>query len=282
MSMQELAARYSLERVGARPPLFTYLREVWRRRDFTISLARYRIKSENERNKLGMLWVLLSPMLSAAVYGIIFGFILAGSRPDNFVPFVIIGVFSMQFFNSSMNGGAKSIVKNMSLVQSLPFPRMVLPIANVTQNLLNFVPTVLLMVLLCVFTGAVPTWSWFLLVPLTVLFWMFNQGVAFFFARLTVHFRDLNNFTPVISRLCFYTAGVFFDPMDIAQGDPIIMTFFDWNPLYEVLALTRGILLQEYDIPWEYWGHLALWAIVILVVGTVFFWQAEERYGREE
>ena len=57
--LAEKAERFGLTRVGARPPLPTYLKQVWERRDFTLSLARYRIQSENERNRLGMAWVLL-------------------------------------------------------------------------------------------------------------------------------------------------------------------------------------------------------------------------------
>src|SRR5690625_78309 len=101
------------------------------------------MQSENERNRLGMLWVLLRPSFSALIYGTVFGVIMQGAtaRPPDFAPFVVIGVFVLEFFNTSMNGGAKSIIGNASLVQSLPFPRIVLPIAIVFQNLLNFIPT---------------------------------------------------------------------------------------------------------------------------------------------
>ena len=281
MSMSELAAANSLERVGARPSFTDYVTEVWRRRDFTYSLAKYRIQSENERNRLGMLWVVLRPILSAMVYGLVFGLILAGMRPANFVPFLIIGVFFLEFFNTSMNGGAKSIISNTALVQSLPFPRMVLPIATVLQNLLNFMPTLLLMFVLTMLWGARPNLSWFLFIPLIALFYLFNQGVALIFARLTVHVRDLSQFVPFISRLIFYTSGVFFDPRTVLEPYPTLQAIYAWHPLNEVLAIARGILLDEYSIPWDYWWKLAIWAVVILVVGTVFFWKAEERYGRE-
>ena len=98
--LAEKAERFGLTRVGARPPLPTYLKQVWERRDFTLSLARYRIQSENERNRLGMAWVLLRPSFQALVYGTVFGFIMTGaSRPDNFVSFLVIGVFSLEFLD---------------------------------------------------------------------------------------------------------------------------------------------------------------------------------------
>lgn len=281
MSMSDFAAEHSLERVGARASLFSYLREVWQRRDFTVTLARYRMQSTNERNRLGQLWVLLRPSFSALIYGLVFGFILAGSRPPNFVPYVIIGVFMLEFYNSSMNGGAKSIITNTALVQSLPFPRMVLPLAKVLEEFFNFIPTLLLMAVLVMIGGDLPNLQWLLMIPLVALFAILNTGVALIFARLTVHFRDLSQFTPFISRMIFYTSGVFYDPLPLVEGRPVLQFIFDWHPLFEVLSLGRGILMGQYEIYWDYWWHLAVWAFGLLIIGTVFFWRAEERYGRE-
>ncbi|VEW14739.1 Polysialic acid transport protein kpsM [Brevibacterium casei] len=286
MDMAKLAAEHGLDRVGGRPSLPQYIKQLWKRSDFTLTLSRYRIQSENERNRLGMLWVVLRPTFSAIIYGTIFGVLLhgAGVRPPDFVPFVVIGVFMLEFFNSSMNGGAKSIISNASLVQSLPFPRIVLPIATVMQNLLNFMPTMALMIIVAVIYGARPSWEWLLFIPLIILFWIFCQGVAFIFARVTVHFRDLSQVTPFISRMIFYTSGVFFslDEMIDRLGRPDLQPLADWHPLNEVLSISRGILMNGYEIPYEYFGYFAIWAAVIFAFGFVFFWQAEERYGRDE
>ena len=281
MKHSELAAEYDLARVGARPSLRKYLVEMWRRRDFTVSLARYRIRSENERNRLGMLWVLLRPIFSAIIYGLVFGLILGSARPEGFVPFLIIGVFSLEFFNSSMNDGAKSIINSQPLVQSLPFPRMVLPLAKVVQNLFNFMPTLGLMFILTMLWGARPSWSWLLFIPLVFLFTLFNTGIALIFARLTVHVRDLSQFVPFISRMIFYTSGVFFYPAHVLKPYPVLAEIYEWHPLNDVLSLARGILLEAYPIPFEYWWKLAIVATATAIVAVVFFWLAEERYGRE-
>jgi teichoic acid transport system permease protein len=155
MDMAKLAAEHGLDRVGGRPSLPQYVKQLISRSDFTYTLAKYRMQSENERNRLGMLWVLLRPSFSALIYGTVFGVIMQGAtaRPPDFAPFVVIGVFVLEFFNTSMNGGAKSIIGNASLVQSLPFPRIVLPIAIVFQNLLNFIPTFIFMALLAMMWG---------------------------------------------------------------------------------------------------------------------------------
>lgn len=51
MSLAPLAQEWELPRVGA-APFFAYLREVWRRREFIVTMARYRMRSDFEGNRL--------------------------------------------------------------------------------------------------------------------------------------------------------------------------------------------------------------------------------------
>ncbi len=274
-----------LPRVGARPPLSDYLREVWKRRQFIHSLAQFRIEAENQRNRLGMLWVVIKPLLEAAVYGVVFGFLLGSNgRPPNFVEFLIIGIFMFQFFSSTFSAGAKSITSNTALVQSLSFPRMTLPLSLVVQRLLAFLPTVVIMVILVAVTGTMPHPNWLLLVPLIGLFFLFNAGLTLITARLTVHFRDLSQLLPFMTRLLFYTSGLFFSIDERLSEHPTLLRIADFHPLHEFLTLARGILLdgEVYEVRPEYWLYATAWSVGILLIGTVFFWKAEERYGRTD
>jgi len=285
MTLADDAARHGLTRVGARPTLPIYLADVWQRRQFIYSLAKFRIESENQRNRLGMGWVVLRPLINAAVYGVIFGILLgAGSRPEQFVSFLIIGVFLFEFFSSAFTQGAKSITANQSLVQSLSFPRLALPLSSVLQRLLLFIPMLVIMLVLVVAFGTAPHWNWFLIIPLTALFFVFNAGLAMITARLTVHFRDLSQLLPFISRLIFYTTGIFFSFEERFSEHTTVLRIMDFQPIHEFLRLGRSILLEGagYEVPTIYWLYATVWSVVVLAIGVVFFWRAEERYGRTD
>jgi len=285
MSLAEYAAREGLHKVGGRPPLGRYLRDVWRRRRFIYSLARFRIEAENGQNRLGMGWVVLKPILNAAVYGTIFGILLgARNRPDQFVLFLVIGVFFFEYFSSCFTSGAKSITKNTHLVQSLSFPRMSLPLALVTQRLLQFVPMLVIMIALVLAFGNAPRWDWLLLIPLLGLFSVFNVGLTLITARLTVHFRDLTQLLPFVARFFFYTSGTFFSVEKRFGHNDTIMAIADVQPIHEFMELARSVLLTgpEYVIDSRYWLFTAAWAFSVLVIGTIYFWAAEERYGRTD
>lgn len=283
MSLAEQAAQHDLYRVGARPPLKQYLAEVWQRRTFIYSMARYTIASDNQQNSLGMFWVVLKPLLNALVYGLIFGLLLGTQgRPPHFVAFLVIGVFVFEFFATSWVSGGKSITNNAALVQSLAFPRMVLPIEAVTQRFLQFLPTVVIMLVILMVSGARPSLHWFLIIPLFAIYFVFNCGLALITARLSVHWRDLNNFLPFITRLIFYTTGIFFSVEERFKGHHKLIFISDLQPIHEFLSLARSCLLDgpAYAVDERFWYRATAWSIGIFAVGAVFFWRAEERYGR--
>ncbi|MDQ3156526.1 MAG: ABC transporter permease [Actinomycetota bacterium] len=286
MSLADVAAQNGLARVGARPPLGIYLKDVWKRRQFIYSLAKFRIESENQRNRLGMGWVILRPLINAGVYGLIFGVLLnAKAGIDDFVSFLIIGVFFFEFFSTAFNNGAKAITSNNALVQSLSFPRMALPMSSVTQHFLKFLPTIPIMLILVMVMGTMPHWQWLLLIPLCAIFYVFNAGLALITARLTVHFRDLSQLLPFVTRLIFYTTGIFFSfEQRFGEKHPMVMRIVDFQPIHEFLSLARSIVLKgpEYAVNPEYWLYASVWSLALFAIGVAFFWAAEERYGRTD
>jgi len=283
MSLAEEAARAGLYRVGARPPFWTYLRHVWRRRQFIYRLARYRIEAENGKFRFGMAWVLLRPGIDAAVYGTIFGlFLMRNNTPDHYILFLVVGVFMFRLFSSCFTDGSKSITKNSNLVQSLSFPRMALPLALVVEKVLEFFPMLVIIYAIALVSGIPPTPRWLLMVPLLVLFTIFNAGVTMLTARLTVHFRDLTQLLPYVSRVLFYMSGVFFSLDLLFADNETVLRILGLQPIHEFLSLARSTLL---DIPGfsakpEYWLYAGIWATASIVAGSLFFWAAEERYGR--
>ena len=282
MTVAEEAEKYGLHRVGARPSLVDYLKQTWSRREFIYELAKARVQAQNERNRLGMVWVVLKPTFNALMYGFIFGILQGGRKAEDFPVFVVIGVFLFEFFTTSMNGGAKSITGNTALVQSLAFPRLSLPVAQVTQNFLTLMPMLVIMFVYSMILGTSPKWTWFMVIPLIAIFSVFNMGVALICARITVHIRDFTNLLPLISRVLFYTSGVLFSVDRILNQWPWLVTAFDYHPLYQTLTIARAMIMDNASYSPTAWLVISTWAVVTLIVGLIYFWKAEERYGRAD
>lgn len=288
------AERYGLRRMGVRPPLGKYLVQVWRRRHFVRSLATSKAYAENQNTYLGQLWAVLNPTLNAIVYVLIFAFII-GARGDlqNTVAFIVIGTFMWRFFSDSLSGGSKAILGNLNLVRSLHFPRAVLPLSAVLSQLASLLPAIAVMLVFTFASGYLPnntqidvTWRWLLIVPATLVLFVFNTGIALMVARWTALVPDLNNVFPFVLRLLMYASGAIF-PISHYVGTKdvpdFVLVIFDYQPLSLMLDIARQALMQEPGIPldpWK-WAAAGAWALATFVIGFLVFWQAEARYGRE-
>lgn len=282
MSLADYARQHGLKRVGARPALLDYLGQAWQRRDFAFTLSLYANQAANARNRLGRWWVVLLPTIQAMVYGLIFGIILGSSRPDNFIPFLFTGVFLFSFFAGSFQSGASSVTGNVGLVRSLSFPRMLLPFSAVLRQFFNLLPQIgLLLVTLLAFQQDV-TLAWLALIPILILMTLFATGLSLVAARLTVQVRDLTKIIPFITRVIFYTSGIFYSLEKVLGSYPVVLQIMQFNPFYDFIELARGALVEGYQMSAFLWLACTAWAFGLLILGVIFFWKAEERYGRED
>lgn len=280
MTVADEAEKYGLHRVGARPTLANYLKQTWQRREFIYELAKARVQSQNQKNRLGMVWIVLKPTFNALMYGFIFGVLMGGRRGEDYPVFVVIGVFLFEFFTSSMTGGAKAITGNKSLVQSLAFPRLALPVAQVTQNILTLIPMLAVMFIYAIILGTSPKWTWLGIIPILLLFSVFNMGVALICARITVHVRDFTHILPIVGRVMMYTSGVLFSAERLLNTWPWMIAVFDVHPIYQTLQIARGMIMDNVAYAPSAWLVVTCWSVGMLIVGLVYFWKAEERYGR--
>lgn len=282
----------SLARMGLRPSLGSYLRQLWERRAFTRVLATSKAYARNQNNYLGQYWALINPILNAAVYVLIFGFLLGVAREgvSNAIAFIVIGTFMFRFFETSVNAGAKSIRENLNLVRSVHFPRAVLPIAGVLTELTTLLPAIVVMVAISWASGFLPdpglapvpvSWTWLLLAPAVALLWLFNTGCAFIVARWVAITPDLQNVIPFIMRFLMYGSGVIFS-LEQFVGDHPAAIVLELQPVAVYLYLARSTITGD-PTPFNplMWGLGVGWAVVFLVVGFLIFWRGEERYGRD-
>lgn len=272
-----------LYEVGRRPGFVAYVREAAQRRSFALTLAGYRLIGGLLQNRLGVLWIVLKPVLTAMIYGTIFGFVLApAARPADFVPYVLTGVFVFEFFTGCFSGGARSITGNSRLVQSLGFPRILLPLSVVAEQTMRTVPTMLLLGVLLLMFGVPISWSWLLVIPILALMAVFNFGVALIVARMSVWTRDVQQFIPIINRVLFYVSSVFFQVDLVFADNPVLLTIAHSIPTYDFIALVRAVMLVDHPAPLLAVILAPLWAVLALVVGVLYFWRAETRYGLAE
>lgn len=267
--------------IGVQPSLRVYLADLWERREFVITMALGRLRSQNQNTVLGSLWHLLNPLLLAGVYYLVFGvFFNARQEIQNFPAYLIIGILVYTFTAKAMVSGAQAIVTNLSMMQSIKFPRAALPTASTGAESFAQLPTVVAMALIVILTGVRPSLTWLWVLPAVALQAAFNLGLSFLTARATFHFRDVENFLPYILRIWMYLSGLFYTAEFVDRhGGELIGQLFRLNPLWAFMTINRDALLYgTFDL--RYWGLSGLWALIVLLGGFTFFWWNETEYSR--
>lgn len=275
-----------LTRMGQRPALGDYLRDLWRRREFVWEIAVNDLRARNMDTVLGGLWHLLNPLLLAAVYYVVFGVILNARRGIGDYPaFLLIGITVLFYSTKSLASGARSIVNSYGLITNLYFPRAIVPISTVTAEFFSHLWALVgILTIVAIMTRDV-TIAWVLVVPIALLQTLFNLGLAFITARLTSHVRDVQHLLPYVTRIWFYLSGIFFavESQTGLGGDLLRL-----NPGWVFVHLTRlavGVAHTE-DVVVPYsatspslWGIAAAWSFGLLVVGFLFFRHHETGYA---
>ena len=184
--LADLAARYRLRPSAARPGIFAYACELWARRHFIVGFATARNVAMYTEARLGQLWQVLTPLLNAAVYYLIFGLILNTSRGvPNFLAFLITGIFVFNFTQRAFITTSRVMPDSLPLIM-LPFPRGCLPIGYVLIELEQLVMSMLVLSVIVLATGEPLTWYWLLAIPVLLLQAVFNVGMGLFLARLVL------------------------------------------------------------------------------------------------
>jgi teichoic acid transport system permease protein len=316
--LPQLAARYGLKPSAARPPVLRYLADLWQRRYFIVGFATARNVAMYTDARLGQIWQVLTPLLNAAVYYLIFGVILDTKRGvPNFIAFLVAGVFIFNFTQRSFIIASRVINDSLPLIRALYFPRAALPLGYVLIELQQLLASMLILITIVLATGEPLTWYWLLVIPVLLLQAIFNVGAGLILARVGAGVGDVSQLLPFIVRTWMYTSGVMFSIQTLKNlaGHHTIALILQMNPAAVYITLVRNALLtsQRLSIPGaapynkglcqlyyqspathlydsahcrplvsstDLWLYGVGWAVLAIIVGFFYFWRAEARYGR--
>ncbi|HZF89390.1 ABC transporter permease [Streptomyces sp.] len=283
-----LAARHGLTVSGARPSLPAYVRQLWARRHFIAAFSTAKLTAQYSQAKLGQVWQVMTPLLNAAVYYLIFGVLLQTKKgvPD-YVPFLVTGVFIWTFTQSSLLAGTRAISGNLGLVRALHFPRAALPISFCLQQLQQLMFSMAALIAILLAFGVPPTASWGLAIPVLVLQFMFNAGVSMILARFGAKTPDVAQLMPFVLRTWMYVSGVMWSIDHVLSRHTDLPSWvapvLQANPAAVYIDLMRFALIDSFHasrLPPHVWPLATGWALLAGVGGFIYFWKAEETYGR--
>jgi lipopolysaccharide transport system permease protein len=196
------------------------------------------------------------------------------------VPYPILvfaALLPWQFFAGAVTNGANSLVSNANLVSKVYFPRLIVPSAAVIPGLVDFAISLGFLVVLMAWFGVWPDWR-VVTLPLFLLLGAATAlGAAYWFAALTVKYRDFRYVVPFLLQ-----AGLFISPVGFSSAivPESLRTLYSINPLVGVIDGFRWALLGG-TTPLHTTGLAlsALLAAALLASGIRYFRATEKTFA---
>lgn len=230
-------------------------------------------KTRYKRSVLGVGWSLLHPLLTMGVQYVVFSALF---RPavENYPLYLLAGVVCFSFFQESVSAALTAVVGNAGLITKVHVPPAVYPLSRASSSAVNLTLSLLPLLLLAAFTGALRPAAALLPAALGLLA-LFSLGVGLALACMMVFFRDTQFLWGVGSMLWMYLTPVFY-PLSILP-EPL-RDFVAVNPLYRLLGLVRTLLLSGRVPDVREWAACALAAAAAFFFGAAVFRRYEDRF----
>ena len=267
---------YEPHKVGL-PPIGSYVRELWRRREFAMEMARTNLRAQHFNTVFGQLWLIINPLLLAGVYFVLVDILRSGSRGEEFFAHLMAGLFAYYFFQQSLQQGVRSVTSGGRLILNTAFPRALLPISSVITAAMRFVPTALIYIPVHLITGLPvgPELLW--LIPIALILMVFAMGMTMLVAAGQVYFRDLKSFLPYATRIWLYATPILYFADEVrARGYEWILTV---NPLAPIITCWSTVIDRGEAPPLDDMLVGLAWAVGTFLVAAVFFVSREREFA---
>jgi ABC-type polysaccharide/polyol phosphate export permease len=234
------------------PSASTGLFEVFRRRYLLRLLVRRELSARYQGSVLGLLWSYVNPLSQFCIYYFVIG-ILFNLHQDvqNFAIHMFCGLVIVHFFNETFNAGTRSIVRNKTLVQKMALPREMFPVASMLVSAYHMVPQLVILVIVCFWSGWTPDPAGAVAVVLSMLIIMtLGTAMALLFSAANVFFRDVSNVASIMTNLVRFGVPMIYPYSLVAERFHGHTELYLANPIAEaVLLVQRAFWVGSTDDP---------------------------------
>ena len=264
------------------------LKEIWDYRDLLVMFVKRDITVAYKQTILGPLWWVIQPALTVIMYMVVFGGI-AGIPTDG-IPqplFYLGGVCMWQYFADCLNRTANTFVTNAGIFGKVYFPRLIMPIANVTSNLVRFGIQFGLFVIVYIYyacIGLAPSPNWyFLLFPLLVVMMAgLALGFGIIISSMTTKYRDLQILFSFMVQLWMYATPIVY-PLSQVAGKKVLgldlTTIMCINPVTPVIETFKHSALSAGEfIGWGWLAYSFVFMLAVLVLGILIFNKVQKSF----
>ncbi|MBD3328972.1 hypothetical protein GF357_00555 [Candidatus Dojkabacteria bacterium] len=233
-------------------------------------------KNRYKNSILGFLWMLLKPLAEFFIMYFVWN---ALWRTENQTTlFLLSGVIFWNYFNDGIMLGFQSLLNKSGIILQINFPREVVIFSATTVALINFVVTLVIILVFAMYTHTTFTWAGiglaaFSLITLNILI----ITASFFLSIWGVIVKDVRHLVELGLRIGFWATPVMYDASLLS---PRVQKVIKLNPLSYLLEGFRTGLIRGHEVTGaDYLEILKLLGIILIftVIGFLYFKKSVKR-----
>jgi len=248
-----------------------------RHRELLYFLTWRDIKVRYKQTALGIAWAILQPLAVALALAVFLGRMI--HLPSDNLPypvFVYAGMVLWQLFAQGLTESSNSIVNNERLISKVYFPRLLVPLSAILASLLDFVISLIVLVLFLVYFRIAPTGA-VVLFPLFVLPVILSSlGAGLWLSALNVKFRDVRHTVNFLVQFWFFATPVAYPASSVPVSWRML---YELNPMVGALEGFRWALRGEGAFPARSVILAIITSTALLLTGVYYFRRTEDTFA---
>jgi lipopolysaccharide transport system permease protein len=251
--------------------------ELWQYRELLYFLSWRDIKVRYKQTVLGAAWAIMQPFLTMVIFTLVFGRL--AKMPSDGIPYPLFAYAALvpwTFFANGLTQSSNSLVQNGNLLKKVYFPRLVVPISSVTSGAVDFVFAFLVLLVLMLYYGVVPTVHVVWLPFLLTLGFVTALGVGLWLSAMNVRFRDVRYTIPFLTQLWLFATPIAYPSSLLSEPWKSV---YSLNPMVGVVEGFRWALLGTNTPPGFAIVLSSMTAVVLLVGGAFYFRRVEKHFA---
>ena len=221
---------------------------------------------------LGVFWAFALPLVSSAVYILVFGMLMKGALLGetygrfDFTTFYFLGFAPWLLFSEVLMRSTTILRENRNLIRNVHFEHRLLPLVIFASSLVAHLVILLLCVALIVAHGYDFSSRFYLLPVYFLILFFLTAGVGYALAAFSPYLPDIAQVVPILLNLLFFTIPILYTPELVERvGSPLARrVLIDFNPLSRIVEGFR-LSMIEIAVPVDF-GALAVLALACAAV----------------
>jgi len=230
---------------------------------------------------LGPLWFFIQPILTSITFVIIFGGF--AKIPSDGIPgilFYMSGIIMWNYFADCINQTSHTFTQNQNLFGKVYFPRIIVPLSKVVNNLLKFfIQLLLFLILYALFylNGFGFSLGWtFILLPLLLIQMAFTGlGFGMIVSSLTTKYKDLTFLINFAVQLLMYASPIVYPISIVPEKYKWIIML---NPFTSIIEIFKNSVFGTGYINIYWILYSFCFSIIVFLIGLIIFNKVEKSF----